>query len=84
MCLAVPGKLIEITNHDPVFRTGKVDFGGVIREVNLAFVPEAEVGNYVNIHVGVAISILDEDEARKIFEELKMAGNIDNQLEFPQ
>ncbi|MFH1566855.1 MAG: HypC/HybG/HupF family hydrogenase formation chaperone, partial [Gemmatimonadota bacterium] len=52
MCLAVPGKLLEITDADPVTRTGRVSFGGVVKEVNLACVPEARVGDYVTVHVG--------------------------------
>jgi hydrogenase expression/formation protein HypC len=83
MCLAVPGKIIEIVNDDPVFRTGKVDFGGVVKEINLSYVPDAVVGDYVNVHVGVAIAILDEDEARKVFEYLQETGDVDKNREFP-
>lgn len=71
MCLAVPGKLIEIAGSDPIWRCGKVDFGGILKEVNLGCVPEAEVGDYVLVHVGLAISRVDEDEAMKVFEYLK-------------
>lgn len=63
MCLAVPGQLISIQENDPLTRAGRVSFGGVIKEVNLAFVPEVVVGDYVIVHVGFAISVLDEDEA---------------------
>ena len=70
MCLAVPGKLIEISGTEPLSRTGKVDFGGIIKEVNLAYVPEAKLEDYVLVHVGFAISIVDEDEAKKVFEYL--------------
>jgi hydrogenase expression/formation protein HypC len=65
MCLAVPGKLIEITDHGELTRSGRVDFGGVIRPVNLALVPETEVGEYVLVHVGIALSRIDEEEAHK-------------------
>ncbi|MEG1740034.1 MAG: HypC/HybG/HupF family hydrogenase formation chaperone [Akkermansia sp.] len=63
MCLAVPGKIIEIKHSDPLFPIGIVDFGGITREVNLACVPEALIGNYVIVHVGMALSIMDEDQA---------------------
>jgi hydrogenase expression/formation protein HypC len=68
MCLAVPGKIESIRGEDPLRRTGRVDFGGVFRDVQLAYVPEAEVGDYVLVHVGFALSVLDEDEARETFE----------------
>ena len=64
MCLGIPGKIIEITSDEnSLMPMGKVDFGGVIREVCLGYVPEADVGDYVVIHVGFAISKLDEAEA---------------------
>jgi hydrogenase expression/formation protein HypC len=66
MCLAVPGKIESISGED-FERTGKVSFGGAVKDVNLAYVPEAEVGNYVIVHVGFAISIIDEEEAMKVF-----------------
>jgi hydrogenase expression/formation protein HypC len=72
MCLAVPGKIISIEpSDDPLKLTGKVDFGGVAREVCLAYVPEAQIGNYVVVHVGFALSVIDETEAQKIFEYLR-------------
>ena len=71
MCLAIPGNIISIDATDPVMRTGKVNFGGIVKEINLAYVPEAEVGNYVIVHVGFAISIVDEDEAQRVFEYLR-------------
>ena len=70
MCLAIPGKVISITGDDPVFRMGKIDFGGVIKEVNLCYVPEVKLGDYVVIHVGFALNIIDEEEAQKVFEYL--------------
>lgn len=63
MCLAVPGKIFSIHGDAPLIRTGKVSFGGVIKEVSLAYVPEAKVEDYVIVHVGFAISILDTQEA---------------------
>jgi hydrogenase expression/formation protein HypC len=76
MCLAVPGRLIRILNEDPLMRTGKVDFGGILKEVNLALVPEAQVDDYVIVHVGVAISRLDEQEATRVFEYLRQMGEL--------
>ena len=64
MCLAVPGQIIE-TQDSGLMRMGKVDFGGIIREICLAYVPEAEIGDYVIVHAGFAISRLDEAEARE-------------------
>ncbi|RMH74847.1 MAG: HypC/HybG/HupF family hydrogenase formation chaperone [Calditrichaeota bacterium] len=71
MCLAIPGKIISIEGEDPILRTGKVSFGGIVKEVNLSFVPEAKVDDYVLVHVGMAISTIDEEEAHKVFEYLK-------------
>lgn len=77
MCLAIPGKLITITAQlDETFRFGKVSFGGIMKEVNLSMVPEAMVGDYVLVHVGVAISVVDEDEALKTFEYIKQIGEL--------
>jgi len=70
MCLAVPGKIVSIEGGDPLFLTGKVDFGGVAREVSLACLPEAKVGDYVVVHVGMAISRLDEEEAKRTLDDL--------------
>lgn len=71
MCLAVPGKLVSIEGSDPTFRMGKVNFGGIVKEVNLAYVSEAKVGDYVLVHVGFALTIVDEEEATKVFSYLK-------------
>jgi len=71
MCLAVPGKITSVAGDDPLSRMGKVDFGGILKEVNLAYVPEAGVGDYVIVHVGFALSRLDEEEAHKVFGYLK-------------
>ena len=71
MCLAIPGKIECISGDDPLTRMGKVNFGGILKEASLAYVPEANVGDYVIVHVGFAISRLDEDEAQKVFEYLK-------------
>ena len=71
MCLAIPGKIESISGTDFLLRMGKVSFGGIIKEASLAYVPEARVGDYVIVHVGFALSRVDEDEARKIFDYLK-------------
>jgi hydrogenase expression/formation protein HypC len=76
MCLAVPGKILSIQGDDPLGRVGKVSFGGIAKEVNLACVPEANVGDYVIVHVGMAISTLDEEEARRVFEYLAEMGEL--------
>ena len=79
MCLSIPGKLVEITAQlDETFRIGKVSFDGVIKEVNLTLVPEANVNDYVMVHVGAAISVVDEIEAKKTFEVLKQLGELDD------
>lgn len=78
MCLAIPGKIISITNQlDETFRQAKVSFGGIIKEVNLCMLPEAKLDDYVLVHVGVAISIVDEQEAKITFEYLKKIGEVD-------
>lgn len=77
MCLAIPGKLIEITDQlDEIFRVGKVSFDGVVKQVSLTLVPEAKIGDYVMVHVGAAISIIDEEEAVKTFDLLKQLGEL--------
>lgn len=65
MCLAIPGKILSITGEDPLLRVGKISFAGVVKEVSLAYVPEAEIGQYAIVHVGFAIGIVDELEAQK-------------------
>ncbi|SNR67791.1 HypC/HybG/HupF family hydrogenase formation chaperone [Lutibacter flavus] len=81
MCLSIPGKLIAITSQlDETFRVGKVSFDGIIKEVSLTLVPEANIGDYVLVHVGAAISTIDEDEAKKTFDLLKQLGEL-NELE---
>lgn len=84
MCLAIPGKLIDITHQlDETFRYGKVSFGGIMKDVNLSMVPEARQGDYLLVHVGVAISIVDEEEALKTFEYIKRIGELDELNEPP-
>ncbi len=79
MCLSIPGKLIEITSQlDETFRLGRVSFDGVVKEVSLTLVPEAKLNDYVLVHVGAAISVVDEEEAKKTFELLKQLGELDD------
>ena len=71
MCLAIPGKVERILGDDPITRMGCVNFGGVVKEASLAYVPEVNVGDYVIVHVGFALSKVDEEEAHKVFEYLR-------------
>ena len=70
MCLSIPGKLIEETGEG-LKRTGKIDFGGVIKEISLGCVPEAKISDYVLVHAGFGLSVIDEEEANKTLEYLK-------------
>lgn len=70
MCLAVPGKILTIEGGD-LDRSGNVSFGGAVQLVNLALVPDAKVGDYVIVHVGIALNVLDEEEAMETFKYLK-------------
>jgi hydrogenase expression/formation protein HypC len=83
MCLAIPGQVLSIAGDDPIMRTGRVDFGGVIKEINFAYVPEVRVGEYVLVHVGFAISILDEAEADRIFGHLREIGVLEIKEDLP-
>lgn len=78
MCLAIPGQIQEIdaTQAAP-FRTGRVNFGGIVKDVNLSFVPEAAVGDYVIVHVGLAISRVDEDEAHQVLAYARAMGELE-------
>ena len=76
MCLAIPGRILSITGDDPLMRTGRVSFGGIVKEVNLAYTPEAGVGDYVIVHVGFAISTLDQTEAHRVFDYLREMGEL--------
>ena len=81
MCLAIPGKIISLKGEDkPISRTAMVSFGGIMKEVSLAYVPEAKVNDYVIVHVGFAISTLDEAEANQTFEYLKQIGDLEEEL----
>ena len=72
MCLAVPGKIVHIDEAANYLRSGEVAFGSITKDINLALVPEAQAGDYVLAHAGVAISIINETEARRLFDYLNM------------
>jgi hydrogenase expression/formation protein HypC len=78
MCLAVPGRIVTINEAEGVARAGRVEFGGIVKDVSLAFVPEAAIGDYVIVHVGFAIARVDEAEAARALEYVDMIGDIDN------
>ncbi len=75
MCLAVPGRITSVSGESE-FRRGIVSFGGITREVSLAYVPEAGAGDYVLVHVGFAISVLDEAEAKRTLDYLRQMGEL--------
>ena len=78
MCLAIPGKIKAIESQmDGMLRMAKVQFGGITKDASLEMVPQAKEGDYVLVHVGVAISVVNEEEAKKTFEFLKEAGELD-------
>jgi hydrogenase expression/formation protein HypC len=76
MCLAIPGKILEVYESGGL-RMGRLDFGGTVRECCLTYVPEAEIGDYAIIHVGFAISLLSESEAKATLETLRQIGELD-------
>lgn len=65
MCLAVPGQVLSVEGDDPLTRQGRVSFAGLVKVVNLAYAPEAETGDYVLVHAGFAIAVIDEEEAQR-------------------
>ena len=79
MCLAIPGKILSSEDLG-VARTGRVQFGGIIRQVRLDFVPDANPGDYVMVHVGFAISKVDEAEAQRTYELLSELGALEAEL----
>ena len=86
MCLAIPGRIVDIEGEDPAFRSAGVDFCGIRRNVSLAFTPEVKLGDYVLVHVGFAITRVDEDEAARTFSYLKEIGALEEEglTESPQ
>ena len=77
MCLAVPGRLLSVQGEEPLERSGRVSFGGVVKEVSLACTPEAREGDYVLVHVGVAIGVVGVDEARETLRYLREMGELE-------
>jgi hydrogenase expression/formation protein HypC len=71
MCLAIPGRVLSISGDDPLARVGRIDFGGVVKEISLAYTPEARPGEYVLAHVGFAMTVIDELEAQRILDDLR-------------
>lgn len=84
MCLAIPGKIVSFTSQpqDP-FRRGRVSFGGIVKDVDLSLVVGIKTGDYVLVHVGVAIATIDEEAAAEIFDELRRMGEI-RELDNPE
>ncbi|MBN1480714.1 HypC/HybG/HupF family hydrogenase formation chaperone [candidate division KSB1 bacterium] len=77
MCLAIPGKILTIDESDSLMdRKGRVSFGGIVKEVQLGYVPEAKIGDYVNVHVGFAISVINEKEAHETMRAYEKANDI--------
>lgn len=83
MCLAVPGKILEITEVNDFTKSAKVSFGGAVKTIDVSFVPEAKIGDYIIAHVGFALSIIDEDEAKKTMEYLNEMFDMDSPEENP-
>ncbi|WP_114778297.1 HypC/HybG/HupF family hydrogenase formation chaperone [Botryobacter ruber] len=80
MCLGIPAKLETIDEaSDEFFRTGKISFGGISRTVSLAMLSEAQPGDYVLVHAGIALSVISEEEARTVFEYLKESGELEEE-----
>jgi len=79
VCLAIPGKVLEIQEQGPL-RSARVQFGGIVRQVSLNFVPEAELGDYVMVHVGFAISVVDAEEAERTYKILEEMGELEAEL----
>jgi hydrogenase expression/formation protein HypC len=80
MCLAIPGKVLEIHNDAEGLRMGRTNFGGIVKSVCLEYTPEVEVGDYVLVHVGFALNKVDEEEARRTYqllEEMKQLGELE-------
>lgn len=79
MCLAIPGKVVSIEQSNGL-RVGRIDFGGIVRQASLDFVPEAQIGDYVMVHVGFAISRVDAEEAERTYQLLEETGVLKEEL----
>jgi hydrogenase expression/formation protein HypC len=71
MCLAIPGRIVSVCGDDPLVRTARIDFGGVVKEISLAYTPEAQPGQYVLAHVGFSMALIDEDRAAEMLATLR-------------
>ena len=80
MCLAIPGDILSISDDDPSIRMGQINFSGITKDISLAYVPEAQVGDYVIVHAGFALSILDADEAQAVLTELAAFTRLQQEL----
>ena len=78
MCLAVPGRVLSIAGTDPAFRTGRVSFGGIVKDVILAYTPDAAIDDYVLVHAGFAISVIDKAEADRIYSYLEEMNELED------
>ena len=83
MCLAIPGRVVEIRNDENGVRMARANFGGIVKQICLEYTPEAEVGNYVLVHVGFALGIVDEKEAEQTYQALKNMDQL-GELDDPQ
>jgi hydrogenase expression/formation protein HypC len=85
MCLAVPGRILSIDDSNgELMKIGRVSFGGIVKEVNLAYTPEAKVNDYVIVHVGFALNTVDEEEAKRVFQYLDEIEGLDELKETEQ
>lgn len=77
MCLAIPGKIINISGDDPLTRMGNINFSGIKKEISLAYLPEAKIDDYVIVHAGFAISIIDEEDAKESLKAFQEMGDLE-------
>lgn len=78
MCLAVPGRIVSVTGDD-IMRAARIDFGGVVKEASLAYTPEAQIGDYVLVHVGFALTVIDEARALRTIDDLIALASLDDE-----
>ena len=76
MCLAIPGKVLEIVQHPSGLKMGRTNFGGIVKQVCLEYTPEVDVGDYVLVHVGFALNKVNEDEALRMYKVLEELGQL--------
>lgn len=78
MCLGIPGQILNVRDEGLFARTGQVSFGGIVKQINLSYTPEAQEGDYVIVHVGFAITMIDAQEARRVFEYLEQINELED------